>query len=223
MQATQASRTMGFDTSIYVDQKYYDKLKSAGYGFVVRYLWRTKRVDDKPNYGWPVALSKQELSELLYAGFGVSIVQFSPDKGVIPTAVIGKSVGEAAASNAAGLGIPKGVTIWCDAEWSNDPPAEDVIDYLNAWASPVVNAGYEAGLYLGGGTGMTGEQLYDLPEYNHYWKSASAVPWVPKRGFQMFQTNQTTVFKAMGDVGLTIDQDLVCIDNKGERFKLVTK
>ena len=225
MQVTTATRLIGFDTSVYVNPKYHKLLRNAGYSFAVRYIWRTKAVNSTPNSGWPCALSKQELTELLDSGFGVSIVQFANNSSFIPTKSDGTSVGEAAAYNALGLGIPVGATLWCDAEWSSTTPdSKAVLDYLNAWAEPVIAVGYEAGLYVGPNQGLTGDQLYGcLNKFNHYWKCASIVPWVSNRGFQMFQGAQTTLFKTDSDQGLLVDQDIVCYDNKNERFKLVIK
>lgn len=225
MQSVNASRTVGFDTSVYVNPKYYTQLKNAGYGFAVRYIWRHMLYNNTPNGGWPVALSIQELAELTDAGFGVSIVQFAnPQSGFVPTAAEGANVGTAAGYNAKGLGIPSGTTIWCDVEFPSVPTSGSVTAYINAWATAVVAAGYEAGLYVGPNNGLSADAMYyDLGKINHYWKSASMVPWVTKRGFQMFQSTQTTLFKTDTDSGLLVDQDIVCFDAKNERFKLVMK
>lgn len=225
MKLTTCARCLGLDTSVYVHPKYHKLLWQAGYRLIIRYIWKHKYINKTPNSGWPVALSVQELIELTDAGFGVGIVQIANSQSLIPSDVAGEEAGDAAAFNAYGLGVPKGATIWCDAEWpvvpSNAPVG--VLDYLNGWSYKETAGAYEAGLYVGGNMGLSSKELYGLPRFRHYWKSASAVPWVYERGFQMIQGTQTTLFKTDNDNGLLVDQDIVCLDNKYERFMVVVK
>ncbi len=225
MKLTTCARCLGLDTSVYVPPKYHKLLLDAGYRIIIRYVWKHKHVNKTPNGGWPVALSVQELIELTDAGFGVSVVQIANSQSLIPSQVAGEEAGSAAAYNAYGLGVPKGATIWCDAEWPVIPPNAPVgvIDYLNGWSQKETSSGYEAGLYVGGNMGLSADELYRLPWFKHYWKSASAVPFVAKRGVQMIQGTQTTLFKTDNDNGLLVDQDIVCFDGMYERFMVVVK
>ena len=159
-----------------------------------------------------VTLSKQELADLLAAGLAVIPVQLGDAK-LVPSAAEGTNVGRAAAQNAATLGFPQGVTVWCDLEWADEPQGDDqaVVDYANAWAAPVVAAGYDAGLYVGPNVPLTGTQLYALPQFSHYWKAASKTPWVATRGFQIIQSLTLTTN------GIAIDADVICFDAKGGR------
>jgi hypothetical protein len=207
---------MGFDTAAYVAPEYIAPLKAAGYHYAIRYLRRDRHVNEVPDLtGNYVSLSHRELAQLLEGGLDVGLVQTYSN--AAPSAKRGDHVGRNAAWNARQLKAPPGVTLWLDLEWSrNAPPAADALDYANAWAAAVAAHGYEAGVYVGANCGLTGDQLWSLPQVRHYWKSASMVPWVPHRGFQMLQSLQTTVH------GLTIDQDLSALDNHGDRWTLIT-
>ncbi|MFV8755969.1 glycoside hydrolase domain-containing protein [Nannocystaceae bacterium ST9] len=187
--------------------------RSQGWVWCARYLRRDVHVNDVPDTGGGVVtLSKQELANLLAAGLAVVPVQLGDAK-LVPTAAAGNSVGTAAAQNARTLGFPVGVTIWCDLEWAANPPTDTqaVIDYVNAWAAPVVAGGYGAGLYVGPNVPLSGAQLYALPKFSHYWKAASVTPWVETRGFQIVQS------LTLNANGIAIDADVVCIDGKGGR------
>lgn len=219
LKATKASRSIGFDTPTYVTPEKARQFLGAGYDFVIRYVGRSKRVDTEPDTSsWMVSLSKRELAELTSAGMAVSIVQFAKFTGrPYLNEEYGLKIGGAAAYNVRGLGVPKGVTVWCDAEWSDNPSREQVIAYLNGWASAVSGAGYRPGVYVGW-TGLSGLDWYMLPKYRHYWKSASAMPFVEKRGYQMIQALERSPKRKNAVFGLDIDQNLSCIDAKGDRF-----
>jgi hypothetical protein len=207
---------MGFDTAAYVAREYIQPLRDAGYHYCLRYLRRDRHVNKAPDLtGGVVSLSHQELAELLEGGLDVGLVQFYSN--AAPSQKRGEHVGRSAAWNAHQLGAPPGVTLWLDLEWSREaPPAKDSLAYANAWAAVVAAHGYEPGVYVGIHCGLTGDQLWSMPQVRHYWKSASAVPWVPHRGFQMLQSLQTRVH------GLVIDQDLSALDNHGDRWTLIT-
>jgi Rv2525c-like, glycoside hydrolase-like domain len=215
MRAGTAPRRLGFDASVYVDPETARKLRDCGHRIAIRYIRRDKHVNEKPDTTWPISLSSQELRELLAADLDISIVQFY--SGRAPSKELGEKVGAAAAHNCKALSIPAEVTVWCDLEWpSKAPPAADVLVYANAWAKEVVDAGYEAGMYVGANCGVNGDQLWSMPKVRHYWKSASLVPWVSNRGFQMVQTLEIEV------QGIKVDQDIAMFDALGDRFKIVT-
>lgn len=115
------------------------------------------------------------------------------------------------------LAIPTGVTLWCDIEWvpSAIPTNDDaLIAYVEAWADAVIDGGYSAGLYVGPNTPLSGSQLYSISGIKHYWKSASRVPWVSTRGFQIMQSLYLT--DNVSSNGITIDADVIAYDAKGE-------
>jgi hypothetical protein len=218
MRLTKAPRRCGCDTAAYVDPDTAKQLLKAGYHYVLRYLRRDRHVNERPDIsGGVVSLSQQELKQLLSAKMDVGLVQFFSN--AKPTAKRGQLVGRNAAWNARQLGAPDGCTLWLDMEWGGSAGEQDgasALAYGNAWAAAVASEGYEAGVYIGVNSGMTGDQFYSMPNVRHYWKSASMVPWVPHRGFQLMQSLETDV------AGLRIDQDLSMLDNKGDRWHLLT-
>ena len=65
-----------------------------------------------------------------------------------PTAKKGATNGGVAASEAERIGVPWGVTIWCDLQGvAVGTPRQQVIDYSNRWHNAVSGAGYVPGLY----------------------------------------------------------------------------
>lgn len=137
-------------------------------------------------------------------------VQHVPAAGWSPSAALGQSYGNNAANNANAVGFPPGVNIWCDLEGVNQTtPAQEVIDYCAAWFAAVSAAGYVPGLYVGDSVVLSGRQLYDLP-FAHYWQSASEVPALPSRGYQMIQTLVQGLVNGIG-----IDLDTAQTDGEG--------
>lgn len=70
------------------------------------------------------------------------------------------------------LGIPAGCTVWLDLEgmkaWKTDPKV--LIAKIEAWAAPIVAAGYIAGLYCGVPQPLSSEELWALKGITRYWK-----------------------------------------------------
>ena len=62
----------------------------------------------------------------------------------------------------------------------NSVAPQDVIDYCQAWYTAVNAAGFVPGIYVGYGSKLTGQQLFDL-SFQHYWRSQSTVPAIPER------------------------------------------
>jgi hypothetical protein len=192
-------------------------LSAFGYRFAARYIRRDKHVNDKPDTSgdWLISLSREELFDLTnicdMAVTPVQIGRLTFDRNE------GKRIGEAAAYNVEQLGFPKGCVVWLDAEWRSAPLPDDAAYYINSWSEPVIAAGYEPGLYIGPNIGMSADQLYFDLAIRHYWKSASYVPFPSNRGCQMIQGTPLNV------MGLSLDQDLVCIDSRGERFRWAVK
>ena len=121
---------------------------------------------DKPHAS---ALSAAEASNLLNAGLGIMLVQYVESESAwTPTAKKGATNGGVAASEAERLGVPWGVTIWCDLEGvAVGTPRQQVIDYCNRWHSAVSGAGYVPGLYVGYHSGLTATQLYAKLRFTH--------------------------------------------------------
>ena len=199
-----------FDTSNYVTPEMAARFFEAHYRTVFRYVKLSRRVYDTPQT-WPVSLSRQELRELVDAGFMVSLVQFlvSEAAGGGRGAENGKRYGDAAGWNAKELGAPAGITVWCDAEGWENQSRDDILAYLNAWAKACSSYGYRPGLYVGSGLpGITPEDLWGLPGFSAYWRAASIVPQVLNRGWTVAQMCEMKVF------GLGIDADWIGLDHK---------
>ncbi len=116
------------------------------------------------------------------------------------------------------IGYPEQCVLFLDAENMLETDgttllnASSMIPWLNDWDEAVYAAGFhEIGKYVGVNCPLTGEQWYaDLPRTTHYWKSASSVPDVAVRGYQMVQTavNQSIA-------GYPVDFDTIQVDEKG--------
>jgi hypothetical protein len=107
------------------------------------------------------------------------------------------------------LGIPNGVTVWCDIE-GTDLYAAEIISRVNVWANTLQTAGYEAGMYVGAGCPLTPNQLTNLA-VTRYWHSCSRA-LEPSRGYCMVQLRPDDVFVA----GVKVDVDVVQVDYYGD-------
>lgn len=176
----------GIDTTETISRAGSQALHSYGYRFCVRYVRR-----DKPHAS---ALNTTEASNLLSAGLGLMLVQYVESESAwTPTAKKGTTNGGVAASEAERVGVPWGVTIWCDLEGvAAGTPRQQVIDYCNRWHSAVSGAGYVPGLYVGYHSGLTATQLYAKLRFTHYWAAynlnSDEIPIV--RGVQMKQSQR---------------------------------
>lgn len=205
--ASTASAILGFDTASTLSRAQAQALRACGFGFCARYLKRT--ASGRPPTTGP-ALTVAEARDLLACGLAIIPVQYGSST-LLPSAAVGREVGEAAATNAFALGIPGGVTIWCDLEWSPEvaPDPHATIAYANAWHHAVVDAGLRAGLYIGPNVPLRGAQLGDLA-FTSYWKSANRVAWPTPRGFQLVQGLEVEVH------GVCIDPDVASCDAAGD-------
>jgi hypothetical protein len=194
--------SLGFDSDTVVSLAVAQLFATQGYTFCLRYLSRSHGQQGGD-------LSANEANNILAAGLALMPVQHVAKAGWSPTEALGQTMGANAASNAASIGFPAGVNVWCDLESvaEGSDPAE-VIAYCNAWFGAVSAAGYVPGLYVGPAAGLDGQQLYDLT-VEHYWKSASNVPALPERGYQMVQKLSPNVN------GIGIDVDTTMVDQKG--------
>ncbi|MFC7626386.1 DUF1906 domain-containing protein [Paraburkholderia humisilvae] len=188
------------------------EFSGQGYGFCIRYL----------SLGAGQAsgdLSPTEAAGILSSGLALMAVQHVDEPGWSPSQSLGQTYGNNAAGNAAQVGFPAGVNLWCDLEGvAGGVAASDVIDYCNAWFNAVSSAGYVPGLYVGANAVLTGQQLYSDLLFQHYWQSCSDVPEVSCRGYQMTQS-----FVSDPVNGIYIDEDTTQTDNEGGRVLWLVK
>jgi len=206
----------GFDTAETVTQTAAIAFRRAGYRFCVRYVRR-----DKPHAS---ALSAKEATSLLNVGIGLMLVQYvESETAWIPSAAKGATNGTVAASEAAKLGVPWGVTIWCDLEGVKPgTPSQRVIDYCNRWHAAVSSAGYVPGVYVGYRAGLTPTQLYRALRFTHYWGAynLNAEKYPAVRGLQMKQL-RATQSDALSHSGISYQVDRVRADALGGRPTLL--
>ena len=151
-----------------------------------------------------------EIQAALSAGLGVMLVQHVRYPGWTATEAQGAIDGAAAAANARAAGYLPGCHLWLDLEGVANV-GDEVIAYVNAWASAVVAAGFLAGLYVGYSCGLTPKQLYEsLPDIHAYWSDFGQRS-VERRGFCMKQHPQCLV------AGIQVDPDEVMADALGGR------
>jgi hypothetical protein len=206
----------GFDTAERVTANAAAAFRRRGYRFCVRYVRR-----DKPHAS---ALSVSEAKSLLSVGIGLMLVQYvESDTSWIPSAAKGTTNGGVAAAEAEKLGVPWGVTVWCDLEGvSPGTPAQTVIDYCNRWHSRVTGAGYVAGLYVGYRAGLTPTQLYRALRFTHYWGAynLNSDLYPATRGLQMKQSIRGGK-DAVSGTSIAFQVDKIATDKLGGRPTLL--
>lgn len=194
----------GFDTNTVLTAKQATAFIQSGYSFCLRYLSRG-------NGQQPGDLSYAEAKMILDAGLALGAVQHVSAQGWSPNAALGIAYGTNAAHNAASIGLPQGMNLWCDVEGiKTGTSAQSVIEYCNAWYDSVAAGGYIPGIYVGANCMLTGDQLYNNLKFQHYWKSMSSVPDIPNRGYQMVQGYAKHPVN-----GVYIDSDSTQTDQKG--------
>ena len=206
----------GFDTAETVTPSAAAAFRRRGYRFCVRYVRR-----DKPHAS---ALTASEAKSVLNVGIGLMLVQYvESDTSWRPTGAKGATNGAVAAAEAGKLGVPWGVTMWCDLEGvARGTPTQKVIDYCNRWHSAVTSAGYVAGLYVGWHAGLTPTQLYRALRFTHYWGAynLNTDQYPATRGLQMKQLRATAKDRVAG-VGIDFQVDKVSADRLGGRPTLL--
>ena len=206
----------GFDTASTVTARVAAALRKKGFRFAVRYVRR-----DKPHAS---ALSATEARALLNAGLGIMAVQYvESESSWKPTAAKGSRNGGIAAAEAEKLGLPWGVTVWCDLEGvARGTPSQRVIDYCNRWHSAVASAGYVPGIYVGWHAGLTRLQLYRSLRFTHYWGAynLNADQYPAVRGLQMKQSVRKPEDLPPG-ISLAFQTDRVSADALGGRPTLL--
>jgi hypothetical protein len=206
----------GFDTAESVTPSAAAAFRRDGYKFCVRYVRR-----DKPHAS---ALSAKEAKYLLAAGIGLMLVQYvESETAWIPGAAKGTTNGGIAGSEAAKLGVPWGVTVWCDLEGVEPgTPTQKVIDYCNHWHAAVSSAGYVPGLYVGYHAGLTPTQLYRSLRFTHYWGAynLNSDRYPAVRGLQMRQSRRRPR-DSVPNSGIDFQVDKISADALGGRPTLL--
>lgn len=192
----------GFDCNAVLSAELAQQFFSQGYRFCLRYIAHAQA---------SLNLSAQEATDILNSGLALMPVQHVRAPGWRPVQALGQQDGQEAALIAQTIGFPAGVNVWCDLEAVNPAAqAQDVIAYCRAWHEAVRAAGFSPGLYVGAGTLLTEQQLFDLP-FQHYWRSSSNVPDLPSRGYQLVQFRPTIQLN-----GIPVDLDVTLPDSRGD-------
>lgn len=201
--------TRGFDANAVLTADVAAAFKKIGYRFAVRYVRRTQaRSND---------LSAAEVDVLHRAGLAVGVVQHVESAtSWAPTPDKGQEYGHGAVLACKEIGVPAGVTVWCDLEGvATSIAAKTVAVYCRLWFDQVHAAGYEPGLYVGWHAGLNAEQLYVLP-FTKYWGAYNLnVDQRPARvGVCMRQGVAKSGDRPPG-ISIEIDTDLVTGDLLG--------
>lgn len=177
----------GVDTIARITPAFASWLKAQGYAFACRYLG---------------SLDAHEVATITDVGLALIPCTYADDFN--PQHAIGAM---------RALGLPGVSRVFLDAEACSDE-ADVLLPKLDAWAHAVRGAGFGAGLYVGAGLKVTGEQLGALA-FDRYWHSCSAVPEITLRGApigycmrQLRPPNQI-----LG--GVQIDLDVIEADYRG--------
>ena len=202
------SGVRGFDANTPISASTAQAFVAAGFGFCLRYVGRTQMAS--------YDLTTAEAQTILDSGLALMTVQHVLNPGWNATGALGTQYGTNAAQFTRAIGLPAGVSVWCDLECVDTScPAVDVIAYCNNWYDAVAAAGYVPGLYIGYQPGLTGAQLYGSLKFQSYWAAynvdGSSRP--SPRGWQMVQS------VGSGTIGgLTTevyDADTIQADGKG--------
>ena len=193
----------GFDSDTRLTLELAQQFLAQDYSFCLRYVSLGAEQSGD--------LTADEVEQILQGGLALMPVQHVRMIGWSPTEELGQSTGADAGSNAEAVGFPAGVCVWCDLEGINESASvQKVIAYCNAWYEAVAEAGFVPGLYVGRKCVLSSEQLYQNLKFSHYWKSASTVPEVAVRGYQMIQTLEEDLVNEIG-----IDKDATQTDQLG--------
>lgn len=174
--------------------------KNAGYSTCIRYIPRTPELM-KGN------LTGVEIAAILAADLSLCVVQHVPLPNWQAMAALGKEYGEYAVAYAEQIGLAKGINIWLDLE--EVAAGSDANGYCRAWFAAVQAAGWIPGLYVGWQSGLTSQQLYELP-VTHYWRAYNCDQDVPVRGYQIIQHTQQILN------GITFDPNTIRADALGD-------
>lgn len=204
--------TRGFDCNTTVTPAMAHAFFNApqAYRFGVRYVRRTT-----PH---TFDLSAVEIQTFLGAGLGLQVVQHVAPPGWSPNGGLGQSYGGIAAQEAVQIELPSGVQLWCDLEGvKKGVPAQDVIDFCNAWHDAVKAAGYAPGLYVGDSCGLTAEQLYFKLKFGRYWSAynLNRDQYPVVRGVCMRQLAYPEPDTRVRGITVEYDENIIVADRQG--------
>lgn len=203
---------VGFDANCVIDGEGARAWVERGHRFAVRYIRRQPRHD--------FDLNLAEVETLHDAGLALMPVQHveNPDAWR-PTAVKGSANGNVAVEECLRVGVPKGVTVWCDLEGvAPGTPWTDVVEYCQQWFRAVRGPGYLPGLYIGWRCGLRPDQLYHNLSFQKYWSAynTNADQFPEVRGVQMRQHALPNAERPVGYRNVDgIDADAVQRDKLG--------
>jgi hypothetical protein len=161
----------GVDTIAELDAVRCQALVSAGMTFAIRYLG---------------SLTTAERDIILGSGLWLSVVTYGRTSWDGLGQVMGEEDGQTDLAHLKTAGIPLGTTVWIDLEGAPEQVATALIAWLNARSLVLKTAGYDVGLYVGAGAGLSAAQLFALPYIDRYWRSLSNVP-TPSSGYCLLQ------------------------------------
>ena len=158
--------------------------------------------------GWPTdyqAALDAGLEVMLFQGYWPNAWTGGPATATLRAAMAVRQAQQA--------GYPAGAILWLDSEaWPDTVTVDAWAQWINAWSAAIRDAGYVDGIYVGAGQppGVTAQDLYQRLSTQHYWRSASAVPDVATRGYQIVQTRLD-----LEVAGYAVDLDTVHRDALG--------
>lgn len=123
-------------------------LKEAGADFAMQYLG---------------TVTSQAVDAILGAGLAF-----------MPITRANRFDGAAAVAELAALNLPSACTVWLDVEDDASTAPATLRRQIDDWATAIIAAGFEAGIYVGAGCPLTSIELYAL-KVTRYWKSQSRV------------------------------------------------
>jgi hypothetical protein len=158
--------------------------------------------------GYLGAINQERLAYLLAAGIAF-----------MPCTFANKFDGDKAVAQCRALGLPLGVTVWLDLEGKSifDTASATLIAAINAWATAILAAGFQPGLYVGSPQPLTSEELYAL-KVTRYWNALSresdrrGALAEPKCGWCMWQMNPSRVWRS---TGVFVDVNMIGADFQG--------
>jgi hypothetical protein len=195
---------IGFDTTSSVNSAQARTYASKGYRFCIRYVSRDDSGRQYNQQNGTPDFSYDDGTAILGAGMALMVVQHCPLPGWKPSAALGTTYGQNAASYASDGGLPAGVNVWLDLEGIAQGTAQDdIIGYCNAWFAAVKTGGYEPGVYIGFDVWLSPDQLYLNLRTSHYWRADGNIPDISHRGYQLIQHEQNGF-----DMNVTQNDDL---------------
>lgn len=155
-------------------------------------------------------ITTDEANAIIGAGLSLGFVQHVALPGWQPTAALGTSYGDFAATYAKGIGVPEGVHIFLDLEEvASGSTTDDVISYCKAWYNEVKNGGYIPAIYCGWNIKLSADQLYYKLPFALYWAAYNFDEGVSVRGCAIRQKTQQTLN------GITYDPNEIQADQLG--------